>query len=144
MKDPLTPQADASIREYLTRRELAARAGVSPLTIHRYKKAGKIPCHQPGGEVAHVFYPLNAIHGVDELQIRKTWERYLAHVGRPDVLGGAGPQTQKRYRAVRDKHQAFCERRGVLTWGNVDQKHVEAYGAHLAKEGYGDATIYLE
>ncbi len=80
----------------------------------------------------------------DDLLVRATWDRYLDYVARPDVLGGAGPRTQARYRAVRDKHVGLCKRQGVVSWNQVDQKHIEAYGAFLAKQKYADATIYLE
>jgi hypothetical protein len=78
-----------------------------------------------------------------KILIADGWEKYLQHVARPDVLGGAGPGTQKRYRAVRDKHQAFCAAHGVGSWNEIDKKHVLAYGSFL-KRKYADATIYLE
>lgn len=80
----------------------------------------------------------------DELPIEATWQRYMQHVGRPDVLGGAGPRTVKRYGAVRDKHQKYCAEREVLTWRQVDAKHVADYGTYLSKAGYSDGSIYLE
>lgn len=80
----------------------------------------------------------------DELLIERTWQRYLDHVARPDVLGGAGPRTVKRYRAVRDKHTKFCAERRVVGWRTVDARHVVAYGDQLSKAGYSDASVYLE
>jgi integrase len=72
------------------------------------------------------------------------WKRYLEHVGRPDVLGGAGALTQKRYRAVRDKHQAHCTKKEIESWNEIDKAHILAYGAHLSKIQKSDATVYLE
>jgi hypothetical protein len=72
------------------------------------------------------------------------WERYLAHAGRPDVLGGVGPRTLKRYRAVRDKHVPFCAARGVRRWDRVDKQHLQGYCTDLGKRGYSDSAIYLE
>jgi hypothetical protein len=57
---------------------------------------------------------------------------------RPEVLGGVSPNTQKRYRAVRDKHVQFCQRQGIRTWAEVDD-HPD--GICLDAEGavwYGD------
>jgi integrase len=84
------------------------------------------------------------IKEASEISIKAGWEQYLAHISRPDVLGGAGVGTQKRYRAVRDKHQLFCVKQGLTAWCQVDKKHIAAYGTHLAKNGYADASVYLE
>ena len=81
---------------------------------------------------------------IREISIEQVWEQYLTHVARPDVLGGTGPRTQQRYRAVRAKHQVFCLEQSVQYWNDVDKKHVVAYGAYLHKEGYADGTVYLE
>ena len=48
-------------RSYLTKRELCQRTGLSAPTIHRYKRAGKIPFFQPGGKGARVLFPPDAI-----------------------------------------------------------------------------------
>jgi integrase len=82
--------------------------------------------------------------GHAEIAIQDGWERYMRHAASPDVLGGAGERTQKRYRAVQDKHQPYCERNGVVSWNRIDKAAVTKYGAWLSKEGYSDATIYLE
>ncbi|MCU1276414.1 MAG: hypothetical protein JWO48_3845 [Bryobacterales bacterium] len=79
-----------------------------------------------------------------EVLIADGWEKYLQHVARPDVLGGAGMSTQKRYRAVRDKHERFCAGQGIASWNKIDKRHVVAYGSFLAAKGYSDGTIYLE
>ena len=80
-------------------------------------------------------------HGI---LISEGWERYLNYVARPDVLGGAGASTSKRYRAVRAKHEQFCVKNGILIWDKVGKPEVMSYGAHLKKSDYADATIYLE
>lgn len=47
--------------DYLTADELAAAAGISPSTVWRLKRAGKIPYHQPGGGRCFVRFPRTAI-----------------------------------------------------------------------------------
>jgi integrase len=76
--------------------------------------------------------------------ITEGWDGYLRHVGRPDVLGGAGAGTSKRYRAVRDKHQHYCDKQGVENWNQIGKSQVVAYGAYLDNSGYSNATVYLE
>ena len=79
-----------------------------------------------------------------ELSISDGWSRFLAHCERPDVLGGVSQGTKKRYRAVRDKHFDYCVKEGIQNWIQVDQEHVERYGAHLKRKAYADRSIYLE
>lgn len=79
-----------------------------------------------------------------EVSIAEGWNAFDRHTARPDVLGGAGSKTQARYRAVRQKHQAFCAEKLVRSWNQVEKKHVLAYGTHLKSRGYSDATVYLE
>ena len=56
------------------------------------------------------------------------WRLYLDHCARPQVMGGASEATRKRYRAVRDKHIGFCQRRAD-SWSQIDKAAVQAYGA---------------
>lgn len=79
-----------------------------------------------------------------EVAISKGWELYLAHCARPAVMGGAGTSTLKRYRAARDKHITFCQKQCVSNWECIDAAHITAYGAWLHRQGYADATLYLE
>jgi site-specific recombinase XerD len=79
-----------------------------------------------------------------EVSIAEGWNAFDRHTARPDVLGGAGSKTQARYRAVRQKHEAFCAEEFVRSWNQVDKKHVLDYGTHLKCCDYSDATIYLE
>jgi len=41
--------------------ELGRRSGLSISTLHRLRKAGKIPSFQPGGKGARVLFPADAI-----------------------------------------------------------------------------------
>ena len=56
----LRPEA-ASDSPYLTKTELCVRTGLSPATVHRYKRDKKIPFFQPGGAGARVLFPRDAI-----------------------------------------------------------------------------------
>jgi integrase len=78
------------------------------------------------------------------LTLPEGWQRYLAHCGRAEVLGGASAGTLKRYRAVQAKHVAFCERHGVRSWAEVDKSSAEKYGNWLNAKGYAHRTVYLE
>jgi integrase len=80
----------------------------------------------------------------ERISINEGWQRYLSHVARPSVLDGAGPKTQQRYQAVRDKHVAYCSRRGLEHWGQIDKSALKAYVAWLSSNGYADNTVYTE
>jgi integrase len=69
---------------------------------------------------------------------------YLAHVGRPALVGGARPVSIKRYRPVFDKFERFALAEGITAWNQVDRRVLETYAAHLDDEGYAYATEYLE
>jgi hypothetical protein len=49
------------LRRYISKSELAALTGLSPATIHRYKDAGQISFHQPGGKGARILFPVDAV-----------------------------------------------------------------------------------
>jgi integrase len=84
------------------------------------------------------------IADTEGMPIAEGWKQYLADAAQPLVLGGVSVTTQKRYRAVQDKHIPYCARAGTTNWSQVTRKHVANYGTYLHKEGYGDATIYME
>ena len=46
---------------YQTAEQLSQQSGFSLATIHRLKKAGKIPYFQPGGKGARLLFPPDAI-----------------------------------------------------------------------------------
>ncbi|QDU26645.1 Helix-turn-helix domain protein [Anatilimnocola aggregata] len=70
---PATPQ-------HLTLQEFSAISRLSPSTIHRLIKAGKIPFVQPAGKGGKLLFPLNAI----ELMATRTLDRPSA----PAVASG--------------------------------------------------------
>lgn len=78
------------------------------------------------------------------LSLEEGKEKYLAYVGRPSVMGGAGPKSIKRYRAVFDKFIPFARGKGVDTWNRVAKRQLESYGAWLDANDYAYATEYLE
>lgn len=53
--------AAASTRELRSLEELAAYGGLSESTIHRLKRAGKIPYFQPAGKGGRVLFPADAL-----------------------------------------------------------------------------------
>lgn len=69
---------------------------------------------------------------------------YVAHVGRPALVGGARPVSVKRYRPVFDKFEQFALEEGITAWNQVSRRTLAAYAAHLDDEGYAYATEYLE
>lgn len=48
-------------RSYLNVVELSAQTGMSAATIHRLKRAGKIPFLQPAGKGGRLLFPLDAL-----------------------------------------------------------------------------------
>ncbi len=71
-------------------------------------------------------------------------KRYLAHVGRPAVTGGASKTTTKRYSAVFDKFTKYLKDEGVHDWRSVTKARVQAYGGWLDENDYEYSTEYFE
>lgn len=44
----------------------------------------------------------------DDVAIDRGWQLYMDRCEQPEILEGVSEGTRKRYRAVRDKHMAFC------------------------------------
>ena len=78
------------------------------------------------------------------LSLRDGSRRYLSHVSRPAVTGGAGATTRKRYTAVFDKFTKFLNGSGVDDWRAVTKARVEAYGVWLEENDYEYSTSYFE
>ncbi len=72
------------------------------------------------------------------------WRSYLEHCGRPGVMGGVSANSLKRYRAVRDKHLAYCDEHRLLLWTDDPKRIIEGYGAWLDHKGYAPRSLYLE
>ena len=77
------------------------------------------------------------------ISIAAGWQAYMDYCGRSPVMGGISAGTEKRYRAVRDKHIKFCAQHGITEWSHFDNSAMEKYGNWLAKR-YADRTVYLE
>jgi len=55
-------EADGEVpKRFVSKKELCAVTGLSPASVERYRRAGKIPYWQPGGPGARVLYLLDAI-----------------------------------------------------------------------------------
>ena len=68
------------------------------------------------------------------ISISAGWQTFMDYCGRSPVMGGVSAGTQKRYRAVRDKHVKFCGRHGILDWNHFDKAALEKYGNWLTKK----------
>lgn len=79
-----------------------------------------------------------------QISIAEGWRFFLDHCDRPEVMGGVSDSTQKRYRAVRDKHVVFCDKYSLNYWENIGKKETQRYGKWLEKRGYADRSQYLE
>ena len=63
-------------------------------------------------------------------------QRYMDHVARPPVQGGAAASSVKRYRAVLDKFIAFADRTPeVRYWQQVNKGLLTKYNRWLVDEG---------
>jgi excisionase family DNA binding protein len=58
--------SDATSTQLLTVQELSARSRLSPSTIHRLKREGKIPFFQPAGKGGRLLFPADAIERVPQ------------------------------------------------------------------------------
>jgi integrase len=80
----------------------------------------------------------------DQLGLEEGWKRYLQHVARPRVTGGAGASTVKRYKPVGDKFLPFARTEGINAWNQVRSQTLNAYAAHLELKNSAYSTQYLE
>lgn len=71
-------------------------------------------------------------------------KKYLDHVARPPVLGGAAPKTIARYRAVFDKFAWFAGVNDIRYWQQVTNGVLERYGRWLDDGGYAGRSQGLE
>ncbi|QDU61707.1 Tyrosine recombinase XerC [Planctomycetes bacterium Pan216] len=78
------------------------------------------------------------------VNIRRGWELYIERCERPELIDGVSKASVQRYRAVRDKHIDYCDKRGITDWVDVTKSVTKEYGSHLAKGKYAERTIYLE
>lgn len=86
--------APAEQCQYLSKRELVKRSGLSAATVQRYVRAGKIPFYQPGGRGAKLLFPPNAI----EAAVRQSTADPQAATGVTVVGVYAGPATAQSTR----------------------------------------------
>lgn len=80
----------------------------------------------------------------EQISISTGWDSFMQRAAQSEVAGGTSLPTQKRYRAVRHKHELFCARQNVETWNSIDKNHLQAYGDHLRRKDYADRSLYLE
>jgi len=70
--------------------------------------------------------------------------RYMTHVARPAIQGGASPTTAKRYKAVFDKFAEFATSAGIRYWQHVNKDVLSRYGKWLEDRDYHDKTQHIE
>lgn len=80
----------------------------------------------------------------DLLPLDEGRARYMAHVARPAIQGGAAPKTAQRYKAVFDKFDKFATGAGVRYWQHVTKDVLSRYGKWLEESDYHDKTQYIE
>ena len=82
-------------------------------------------------------------HGLAELKqtsqaecilIADGWSLFTADRGLPQELGGVGPNSLKRYRAIQDKHVVYCRTARLRSWDQVDRDTVLRYGSWLQRK----------
>lgn len=93
--------------------------------------------------VEHGLISADALDSCAAPTIADGWRQYLDEIDSTHVMGGATPETIKRYGAVRDKHVKDCLKHGIETWAEFDEAALRAYGKRLAQKS-ADRTVYLE
>ena len=71
----------------------------------------------------------------DLLPLDEGRTRYMAHVARPAIQGGAAPSTAKRYKPVFDKFAEFATGDGIRYWQHVNKDVLSRYGKWLEDWG---------
>ena len=69
---------------------------------------------------------------------------YLDWVVRPNLSGGAKPQTRQRYKAVLDKFSKFAVEQRIIYWQQVSTMTLVAYNKWLDDQEASYRTQYLE
>jgi integrase len=80
----------------------------------------------------------------NDVEIEEGWALYMERCSQPEILGGVGPGSYKRYCSMRDKHVKFCAKKRHLNWSAITKKTTNEYGNSLAKNDYADSTIVGE
>lgn len=70
--------------------------------------------------------------------------KYMEHIARPAIQGGATPNTAKRYRPVFDKFLEFAGKNHIRFWQQVTKEVLSRYGKWLEDKDYHDKTQYIE
>jgi integrase len=78
------------------------------------------------------------------LPLEEGRRKYLEHVARPLIDGGATGKTARRYKAVFDKFVQFAAKNQVQFWQQVNKAVLRNYGRQLEQEDYKPQTLYLE
>ena len=88
--------------------------------------------------------PKDSSAPAEDISIAQGWSLFMEDRGQPNLLGGVGTNSLKRYKAIRDKHLTYCQERQLNTWRQMDRAVVLQYGSWLHKNDYAPATVILE
>ncbi len=77
--------------------------------------------------------PKDSSAPAEDISIAQGWSLFMEDRGQPNLLGGVGTNSLKRYKAIRDKHLTYCQERQLNTWRQVDRAAVLQYGSWLHK-----------
>jgi integrase len=80
----------------------------------------------------------------DSITLGEGIKKYLHHISRPKVTGGAKKSTVKRYRPVFDKFAEYSASEGVEYWDQVNRRLLESYAGWLDDHGYAYRTEYMK
>jgi excisionase family DNA binding protein len=78
--------------KYLTVEELSRRSGLSTSTLHRLKKADKIPFFQPAGKGGRLLFPADAIEQAARLDQPESEYQRPSAAESPKRLSGQLPK----------------------------------------------------
>lgn len=82
--------------------------------------------------------------GPRHLSIKAGRKLFDDHTSRPRLVGGAKKSTQKRYKSIFDKFDAFCKTKRIVDWNQVTEKTLGEYAEHLTELEYAYKTVFGE
>ena len=65
------------------------------------------------------------------ISIEAGWEAYIEKKSIPIYLGGLKDSSTRKYRGHSKRFIAYCKKKGIEDWSNVNQQELEAYGVSL-------------
>ncbi len=78
------------------------------------------------------------------LAIHEGRRLFEEHVARSPIIGGTKNSTQKRYRTVLDKLEAFAAKSNITDWHGIDEYFLKCHASNLEKMRLAPKTVYTE